>query len=288
VTIVSRPTPVVTAPNLAGGNDYASRVLKNAWNFTGPGDVTKTRNVCGSAYSSPVGAYTAHNCAAHDFINDPSVFLHVGSGNTVINPRVYHRATVTFHYDGAFDLHDSCGGGTIGRLMWLNTRYPGKIIQTKDWITYTDRLVYTFDLDAHSALLNEEGAGNKYPWRVPAGYYATTLRWDPNEDRCSRRFHLYDVKLTADHAPVAGKFNVTWKDARAMDGDRVSIFVRNTSVAGSTWKQIASGRPNSATGAAYSWNTANYAHGKYRVLVRVYRNGSSLHGDFTSTGPVTF
>ncbi len=287
VTIVSRPTPVVTAPSLAGAGDYATRYLRNPWDFSGPGDVARTGNVCGSTYSSPSGAFSGYNCSVNGYINDPQVFLHVGSGPYAIPSSVYHRITVIFTYNGPFDLHNACHGGTIGRLMWLDTQHPGLIMQTKDWITYSDRAVFTFDLAAPTSQLNEEGAGNKYPFVVPRGYYVTTLRWDPNEDKCARWFHLHDIKLNADNAPVFGVFNVTWRDARAAPADKVSIFVRNTSVVGSAWTQIASGLANSATGASYAWHTAGFAHGKYRVLVRVFRNGTLYFGDFSATGPVS-
>jgi hypothetical protein len=290
VSVVSRPIPIVTAPNQGGGADYATSVLKNPWDLAGPVDVVRTGNICGKTFSKPTGAFSGANCKIRftGYINDPFVDLHVGTGSSAINSAKYHRLTVTFTYDGAFSLNSGCRGGTIGRVMWQDTRYNvrnGNLPrQTKSWVTYKDRLIFFFDLAAPQSQLNAGPAGTQTPFVQPAGHFVTHLRWDPNEDTCARGFHLHDVKLRADHTPTGGVFGITWRDPRAAAGDTVSIFVRRP---GSAFTEIASGLRNSSTGARYSWDTRGRAPGAYDVLVRVFRNGSGANfGDFLATGPV--
>jgi hypothetical protein len=286
VTIVPRPTPIATAPSLAGGRDYATSYLKNPWDFSGVGDVVRTGNMCGNSYRRTPGAYSAYNCRRPftGYINDPFFELRVGKGRFAIPTRVFHRLTVTFTYGGRFSLNGGCHGGTIGRLMWLDTRHPnGPVRQTQDFVTYKDRSEFTIDLAQSPAVLNDGPASTRTRFVVPKGQYVTYLRWDPNEDTCARWFQLHDVKLRADDAPSAGMFNIAWKDPTARAGDQVSIYVLRSGATAFT--QIVSGLSNSATGTSYPWATSGLLPGKYRVYVQVSRAGAV--GDFLATGPVS-
>lgn len=285
VTITSRPTPVLTAPTPAGQTDYASTVLRNPWDLNSSADVARTYNICGTTYASPSGAFTGYNCGVNGHVNDPQIYLHVGSGSSAIPSWQYHRATVVFTYAGGFNLANTCHGGTMGRVLWYDTAHPGVIMQSKPWVTYADRSVYTFDLAAPTSQLNESSAPYQYPFAA-AGNYVTAFRWDPNEDQCSRWFHLYGVTLNRDASPTNGVYTISWHDPRATSADRVSLYVVNTSVSGSTWQRIAYGLLNSASGASYAWRVPTTA-GHYKVLVRVYRNGSTAFYGQSVDGPVT-
>jgi hypothetical protein len=282
-TIAVRPRPQVVEPDITGGTDYATNFLKDPWDFSNAKDVARTGNLCGGTFTRWAGTYSAYNCRVPytGYIDDPFVQLRVGSGPYAIPTYKYHRITVKFTFEGPFSLYGGCRGGTIGRVLWLDSNYrSGPARQTRPFVTYKDRDTITVDLNLPAHALNDGASSSWAPFVLPKGKYVTYLRWDPNEDTCARWFHLDDVKLRADDAPVFNQFQIKWSDATAQPGDSVDLV----SAGPNGVTVLATGLPNSANG-SFTWNMTGLPKGSYQVLVRVNRNGQ--FADSWATGPVT-
>jgi hypothetical protein len=282
-TIAVRPRPQVVEPDIVGGIDYATNYLKDAWNFSNARDVVRTGNLCGGTFTRWAGTYSAYNCKVPytGYKDDPFVQLRVGSGPYAIPTHKYHRITVKFTFEGPFSLHGGCRGGTIGRVLWLDSNYrSGAARQTRPFVTYKDRDTITVDLNLPTYALNDGATSSWAPFVLPPGKYVTYLRWDPNEDTCARWFHLDDVQLRTDDLPVFNQFQIKWSDATAQPGDSVDLV----SVGPNGVNVLATGLPNSTNG-SFDWNMTGLPKGSYQVLVRVNRNG--LFADSWATGPVT-
>jgi len=254
VTLHATPVPYITDPSVAGAADYAT-ATGNPWDMATSADVASIRNATSVLFSG--GTFNATNSGPTQ--NDPHFNFRLGS--TGIDATKYHRFTITMSYDGPFNLADTSGGGTMGRLMWTRADLGSALMQTKDWVTYSGVRTYTYDLNAPSAALNEESAGNKYPF-VSASR-VTSLRWDPNEDRGPRRWHIFDAKLQQD-SQARSSFAIHWNDAAATPTSRVALYY--STVRGAyNGTLIASGLGESTSGNSHTWNTAAVPNGTYWV-----------------------
>lgn len=269
------PHVVVDAPDAAGETDWASSVTGSAWNFADPSTSFGITNAANLSYAG--GELSATN--AGPVINDPHVNINL-RGKTITNPGTFHRLTVTASYDGPFNLEDKAGGGTMGRIIWQTSIHGNDLIQTKPVVTYDDTNTYTFDLSTPG--LNEPSAPNQYPWATSGAI--TALRWDPNEDRGARRWHITSVSLRSDWT-AKGSFAVRWHDTASTAGSTVALYYAPAVTPGTcSGTQIVSGLTESATD-SYTWNTASTPDGSYRVCVQT-TNAAGQTTAVWSTGPV--
>ena len=171
--------------------------------------------------------------------NDPYVILPIARGG--INGRAYHRLTIVESYDGAFNLADAPGGGTMARVVWQSIGHS-VVAQTAPLVTFTGKRSITVDMAMPASQLTDRTgkAGQRYPFASTSP--VAILRYDPNEDPGARRWHLFSVRLAGDcGAPLS--FAVTWHDAAYRAGSTTRLLARNaagrTYALGSTMEHAA-------------------------------------------------
>lgn len=273
--IAQPPLLRVLEPDEAGGEDYASARRRDPWDFLQPSDALAWRNVTDVAFRGSA----LHATNAGPVINDPYVWLALGPGG--IDANRYHRMTFVFDYDGPFALEDAPGGGAHGRVVWYRADRPGQVQESKEIVTFTDRVTNTFDLATSPAgFVNEDDRPSRLGWR---GATVTALRWDANEDRGPRRWRLHDVRLRADDESSGGVFEVRWRDAVARPGTTVALAY-GADRGGADAAPVAVGLPQAAGTNAYRWSTARVPTGRYWVTATA-ADATSAHRT-TSSGPL--
>lgn len=265
VQVVARARAVVLNPTEAGCGDWAASARSgNRWDFNQSTDVRKKANATGGVGG---GVFTGTN--ATPTINDPQ--LHV-SVPKLIDGRKWRRITFTMGYDGAFNLADTRGGGTMARVMWQRAESGTAWLQTSDIVTYSGTRTYTVDLGA--AGVNESTAPYRYP--ISSSSKVTALRIDPNEDRGSRKWRIHDVRLAYTCAVARGAtFPISFKDNAFTAGSTASVYVVASSTPRTSGGTLV-GTVNQVAGTnTLNWKVpAGQAVGTYWVYVAT-SNGTS-------------
>ena len=212
------PLPVVDSPSLAGCNDYATAALGHPWTFTSGASVQRPANA--GAFTWAGGVLSATNYGPHR--NDPNISLPLG--RTGIDGRVYHRLSIIESYDGAFNLANAPGGGTMARILW---QIPGHITlsQTRPLVTYGGKRLLTVDMAMPASSLTDPAGTPAMRYAFASAARVIRLRYDPNEDPGARRWHLFSVRLAAD-CQSAYSATVTWHDAQYAAGSTVRFEAR--------------------------------------------------------------
>ncbi|HWB71529.1 MAG TPA: cell wall-binding repeat-containing protein, partial [Egibacteraceae bacterium] len=283
LTVAPAPLPMLDDPDEAGGEDYATAVTGDPWDFSQPSDVVGMDNVGDVAWADD----QLHGTNAGPAPNDPNVYLRVGAP---IEPERYHRLTVAMRYDGPFSLADAVGGGTHGRWSWTTQdmaagigAVPEQVVQTKELVTYTDPDRYTVDLHTDPReWVMEDDSGYRHGWR---GGGVVTARLDVNEDRGPRRWHLDDVQLRADDEARGGAFDIRWHDNNPATaaGATVSLYY-DSDDRGFDGTLLAAGVAQHEGVNGYRWDTGGLPTGRYWVYV--VADGGVATGRSYSTGPV--
>lgn len=275
--IAAPPLPVLDSPDHKGGEDYATAVLRNPWDMSGPEDVAELGNVQNVRWEG--GQLHATNGPPNQ--NDPYVRLRVGAGG--IDASRYHRLTVNMSYDGPFGLADAPGGGTHGRLIWWRADTGDWVFHdSREIVNWTDRSIYSVQMRTNPPAAVEDPR-SRAPIVGWAGGTVTYLRWDPNEDPGARSWRLDSVELRADHE-AKGSFDIRWHDRNpASDGATVSLYVDSDNH-GFDGSRIASGLEQLPGPNLHRWDTTSVAPGTYWVWIEV-DDGVSVARRY-STGPV--
>ncbi|MDP8969249.1 MAG: cell wall-binding repeat-containing protein, partial [Actinomycetota bacterium] len=282
LTIAAAPLPSIDDPDEAGGEDYASAVTGDPWDFSQPSDVVGMDNVGQVAWSGG----QLHGTNSGPQPNDPNVYLRVGPP---IDPDRYHRLTVTMSYEGPFNLADAPGGGTHARWSWLTQdmaagigAVPERVVQTKELVTYTDPDTYTVDLHTSPRdWVMEDDNGYRHGWQ---GSRVIEARLDVNEDRGARRWQLDDVQLRADDEARGGGFDIRWHDHSPTAADTTVSLYHDSDDRGFDGTLIAAGLAQRAGGNRYRWDTGGLPTGRYWIYL-VADNGAAI-GRSYATGPV--
>lgn len=259
---LAAPLPRFITPNAVGDRDYSRTILRNPWDLISASDVAKVGFANRISYAG--GMLTATNTT-----NDPFVSLRIGAGG--INSRVFRNLTVTSSYSGPFDLRDIAGGGTMARVQW--TRSDRATGQTDDILTYSGTRTVSIDMGLPNSQLVEPGTRSA---AFVSTARITALRWDPNEDRGSRRWSLKDVQLRSDFA-TTGTFPVTWRDAAYQAGGTATI-VADTNRSGCNGISVAASVPVQAGTNTTVWNTAGVAAGRYWLCLTITRGSAVTSG----------
>jgi hypothetical protein len=212
------PMPVIDSPSAAGCGDYATRYLGHPWTFTSTSSLAARANI--GALSFAGGVLSATNVAPKR--NDPSISLPIAPGG--INGRMYHRLTIVESYDGAFNLANRPGGGTMARVLWQS---PGRALlaQTAPLVTFTGKRSITVDMAMPASQLTDPSGPPSQRYPFASASPVTRLRYDPNEDPGARRWHVYSVQLAAD-CQAGRSFPITWHDPRFVPGSTVQLYAR--------------------------------------------------------------
>ncbi len=121
--VLPRPRVVVDSPSLRTGEDYATAVRGNAWDFEGLDDVGRNENVCGATILTG-GVLAGTNCGPEI---DPYLFLPTAGP---IDGSTYSRLHVRLRYDGVFGLTGGPTGGAVARLIWFVASDGGPATRT--------------------------------------------------------------------------------------------------------------------------------------------------------------
>jgi hypothetical protein len=259
LSVVARPTVVIDSPNASGCGDWATAALGHPWRFTSRRDLAGIGDATAVSFKGRV--LTAVN--AGPIRNDPWVTFPLGNG---INGRDWHRLTLVTGYDGAFNLENKAGGGTMGRIQW---RIAGQrqVSQTNDLVTYAGKRKIVLDLGMSTAALTEPEAATRYAFASTK--HVTLLRWDPNEDRGARRWHVYSIRLARDCATKT-TFALQWHDNGYAAGARARV----TAVKGTRSYNL--GTVSEVAGSnTLRIRAASLPVGKYSIRVTVTNSGSS-------------
>ena len=222
LTIAPRPEPEILSPTLATGDDYATTVRGDTWDFAQPSDVYGVTNFSPS-FGGGVMTGTAAGAAGDPFFYLPTV------GD--VDASLWHKLTFRISYDGPFGLDDAPGGGMVMRLVWGvdNGRggtswHDGRdIVVTPGWQTIS------VDLKSNPPSLTEdETSTDPIGWGGPASPRIQYIRFDPHEDPGGRTWRISDVRLNRnDRAAPTYTFNYrdnAWQPGTTaewwLDGDR--------------------------------------------------------------------
>jgi Fibronectin type III domain len=274
------PQVRVTDPDQTGGDDFATTVLGNAWDMSGPEDVTALANIDIGSVSFAGGVLSGTNTNS-----DPNIVL-LDSASVGIDTTRYRFLTYRLKIDGPYDLL----GGSVTRVFWSSTaNADGSLMTTtKDILALpgTDPGVpgfveYTIDLGALTTATNGglELGGSPQPWGAAPVHY---FRIDPHEFSVARTFHLDYVRLAA-MREARGPFTLKYAASDANPGDAgatVKLYYapdKNPA----TRQLIVSSLPLSASG-QYVWDTSAVSAGTYYIYAEV-SDGLDTRGSY-STG----
>gem|GEM_PF-2459949 len=261
VHVNDAPVVKVLDPDVAGGDDWASRIMGDSWNMSNSRDIISTKNLTRRSFRK--GLYTAVNTG-----NDPIIYLNMRGKR--INTTRYHRLTVKYKFNDSFNLVR----GTMARVGWKN--YP-----SRGWQMTDDLLTYegwnTISQDLRGANLDV----GRFGWRGWVG----TMRFDPHEDPLARRFYVDSVRVTADDMTKNGRFNVRY---RVGDTDSAAVSVQiyadpDTNPSNGNWRLIMSTTRGAGDG-VFTWTPDASFNGRNNIYVAV-SDGLNNTGSY-STGPL--
>lgn len=272
-TTKAAPLPVVDSPTAAGCGDYATKYLGHPWTFHSGRSLAGHANMSRISFS-PSGELSATNAAPH--INDPNISLPIARGG--INGKLYHRLTIVESYDGAFDLRNAPGGGTMARVLW---QVPGHVAlsQTAPLVTFTGKRTITVDMATPTNLLTDRSGTSAMRYAFASSSRVTRLRYDPNEDRGARRWHVYSIRLAAD-CRATSSFTVGWHDTHYVAGTTVKLVARSTT--GHLYTLATGSEHAGANHRAVS--TRSLPRGRYSVIV--YATSKGVTTSAVSSGPL--
>ncbi|UQX87802.1 hypothetical protein M6D93_16060 [Jatrophihabitans telluris] len=257
--ITNRPVVTVISPDASGCGDWATSALGHPWTFTSSGSIAGTVNARSISFAK--GVLSATN--ARPTINDPHVLFKVGKG---INGTIWNRLTLVTGYDGSFNLADTAGGGTMGRIMWKLAGKSG-ISQTNDLLTYSGKRTIVVNMAQPTSTLTENTASIRYPFA--SGRRVSELRWDPNEDRGARRWHVYSIRLARD-CTATSSFAVRWQDKGVQAGAVATVLA----VQGSKSYNLGAVTEKSGVNSLAA-NTRSLPAGRYTIRVSVTNGGNA-------------
>jgi len=215
--VLPRPRAVIDSPSLTTGDDYATTVRGNAWDFSGLDDVGRNENICGARILAG-GILAGTNCGRE--IDNPYFFLPTAGA---IDGSTYHRLSLRIRYDGVFGLTGGPTGGAVARLIWFVAGTPGADQNVHDLVVYPGWQTITVDLktDPAAAVVDETQRAARVGW---AGQSITSLRLDPNEDVSARDWYVDSVRLTRVDA-ARGRYDVRFRETSGLGGQTATVFL---------------------------------------------------------------
>lgn len=212
------PVPMVIDPDEAGGDDWATVVRRDPWDFNQLSDVWQTHNM-----NFVVGGGWGNGWSGGAQPNDPLMMMN--NSGLLIDAREYHRASVRIRYEGPWGL-ESVGGGMVGRFVWATTGSDAPQV-SQDFLLTTQTRTYTMDLTTWpaSAVLDGGGAGNARPvgWGHAGSELVRWFRFDPHEDESPRGWHIDEIRL-ARNDRVAPVFDIRFADASWEPGTTATLW----------------------------------------------------------------
>lgn len=270
------PIPLIefTSPSPEGGEDFATKVAGNPWDFSSSADVDLTYRISnisyptvtmeginGSTFSSRVLKGTSQ--ATSKNAGDPVIYTMLWWGSYKgltypIDTDLYRILVLKLGLPGSFDLNR----GSIARIIWKRKGDGDNENISADVIIRHksgSRVVApTVIADMKSLTLED-------PPHSPsrAGWTGTVegFRVDPHEFNTATTFYLDNVKLAA-FERADDSYTFGWNADGVDSASTVSIY-RDGNATGFNGSKIASGIK--ATAGSYTWNTSGMAEGTYYI-----------------------
>ncbi len=222
VTVHPQPLPVILDPDVTGGEDFATAVRHDPWDFSQPTDVFS----CYSAYCSVnSGAGVLNGAPAGPELGDPRVALPLAGP---IDATKYHHLSFRAGYGGTWGLAGEPGGGMVARFIWsVPDGNGGETHSDSDDIIMYPGDFETVSVDLKTSppnAINDQGAANQLGWGGPASQQITGVRFDPHEDPGGRSWALDYVTLAANDRG-SPRFNVRFQDKGWKPGTTADIYV---------------------------------------------------------------
>ncbi len=255
LTISPRPEPQLLSPSLATGDDYATTVRGDAWDFSQSTDAASVANFVPS-----FGGGVMTGTAAGSY-GDPQFFLPTAG---VVDATMWHKLTFRISYDGPMGLADAPGGGMVMRLIWgvdnglggISWHDGRDIVVTPGWQTVS------VDLKSDPPSLTEdETSTNPIGWGGPASQRIRYVRFDPHEDPGGRTWRIDDVKLTRNDR-AAPAYTFSFRDAAWQPGTTAEVWL-DRDRGGFDGTRVASGVAVAQGTNSVTWNAKGSAPGTY-------------------------
>lgn len=278
VMVDAAPEPVVIDPDIAGGDDYATVVRGDAWDFWQAGDAWQVNNSTKS-----VAAGMLRGSYAGPYPNDPQVILPQAGQ---INASLYHRLTYQVYYDGPFGLENAPGGGMVARTIWTVNQggIPG-YHDSQDMIVFPGWQTVSVDLKTNPpSLAEDEASTNPIGWGGPLSGWVSSFRFDPHEDPGGRVWYLEDIRLARDDRGTPN-FDIQFQDNGWEAGTTTELWA-DGDTSGYNGYQIASGIPVDQGVNIYNWNGGGVPDwGIWYIHVKLTDPDGTVSRSY-STGPV--
>ncbi|MFA5802371.1 MAG: hypothetical protein WC911_07830 [Thermoleophilia bacterium] len=272
LTLNAKPDPLINDPDVAGGDDYATVVRGDSWDFWQPTDGTVFNSI------SVYGAGVLRGGYAGPYPNDPQVYLPLAGP---VDATLYHRLTYRIFYDGPFGLANAPGGGMVARLIW---NVNGGYHDSQDMIILPGWQTVSVDLKTNPpSLAEDEASGNPVGWGGPASPWVSVMRFDPHEDPGGRVWWLDEVRLARNDRGNP-YFNVRFQDNTWEAGTTAEIWADNDA-SGFNGTRIASGIDVSEGENTHVWDGRGVGAGTWWLYVVLQDPGGAI-GRVYSTGPV--
>lgn len=285
------PILKVTAPSMSSGDDYATTVLENPWDFQGADDLARTHEVQNLSYgpngltAQNIGGLHPGGCP--NDCGDPQLWLRISDDpEKYIDAERFKYLTYRYWVEGVQDTF----AGWVTRLIWSPNIFPTNASITDDYVTvdswpsYTEAdgwRTYQIDLTKTALEPDEYKPGeNNWGWNNSKGKIGY-FRFEPTEMPSSVTFHLGQIFLTAD--PVAtGNYTIMWNIGNADDQAAVNVYY-DTSNSGSARTRTLIGTVNQPTNSLV-WDSSAVTPGTYYIYLEA-NDGYNSYGVY-SNAPV--
>ena len=299
------PLPLISQPDMAGGEDYITNTTGHGWDFSQQSDVFAFNEASGTVSDGVLHGRNA-GIAHSDNTGDAGMELRMGPP---IDGSLYHRLTVKMSYDGPFSLEFKCGGGTDTRLLYQTVEEAAKK-SGRHWQVTTDAINYPFEKSISMDLAMSNSVDvveptQTYPKVGWDGSRIARVRLDMNEDPCQRTWAIDEVRIAANDW-AEKTFPVTFADGGGSGGTAYLYAWKEPAKPtpnplgaptnprknpdpsmGPDPETVFAGKPVAQAPIAGGENTIAFtpgSNGTWWVGIEVVRNGQV--GRFVSTGPV--
>lgn len=263
IKINQSPVLSITDPDEGGGKDWATNYIGNSWNMSQYSDAEKYGNITGRKISG--GIFSGVNYAQTQK-NDPFMWLRLA--HKLINTNNYRYLSFRYRYDGKFDLRR----GTMSRFVWRSGARGWNI--SDDIVTYGGGW-RTYYIDLKTIKLN----GGRNGWRGNTDIF----RFDPHEDRLSKRFYVDHVTLAAeDKLSTAFIIRYQNKDASGGETNTLRLYWDADKIFGNGNEHLIVEKPISNGSGYYKWRPSRSLKRRVWIYAQI-SDGINTNG-YYSTG----
>ena len=250
ITVHPRPQPVVIDPDVTGGEDYATAVRGDAWDFSQTSDLAEPRNFT-PAFNTGAGVLLGSTAGPSP--GDPQVVL---PQPAPIDAVKYHHLSFRAGYQGTFGLGNGPGGGMLARFIWQVG--GGVSVDGNDMVVYPgDFKTVSVDLKTNPpGAITDDEQPSSLGWGGPGSTQVTNVRFDPHEDPGNRSWALDYVRLAANDAG-SPRFSVKFQDNGWKAGTTADLFVDSDNN-GYNGTKIANGIPVTAGVNTFDWGLQDH------------------------------